>query len=57
MMKCVCVCVCVFQAALPLGLVPFVFAKEYDLHADMISTSYVYTRTYKRMRAFMSFVI
>lgn len=55
MMK--CVCVCVFQAALPLGLVPFVFAKEYDLHADMISTSYVYTRTYKRMRAFMSFVI
>lgn len=27
------------QAALPVGIVPFVFAKEYDVHADLLSTS------------------
>ncbi|KAK4797105.1 hypothetical protein SAY86_029431 [Trapa natans] len=32
----------IVQAALPLGLVPFVFAKEYDLHADIISTSVIF---------------
>ncbi|PKI55464.1 hypothetical protein CRG98_024076 [Punica granatum] len=31
--------VSIIQAALPLGLVPFVFAKEYDLHPDIMSTS------------------
>ncbi|OWM72316.1 hypothetical protein CDL15_Pgr018201 [Punica granatum] len=30
------------HAALPLGLVPFVFAKEYDLHPDIISTSVIF---------------
>ncbi|RRT78248.1 hypothetical protein BHE74_00050335 [Ensete ventricosum] len=27
------------QAALPQGIVPFVFAKEYNLHADILSTA------------------
>lgn len=30
--------VCILQAALPQGIVPFVFAKEYDVHPDMLST-------------------
>lgn len=31
---------CVLQAALPQGIVPFVFAKEYDVHPDILSTGY-----------------
>lgn len=27
------------QAALPQGIVPFVFAKEYNLHPDILSTA------------------
>jgi len=27
------------QAALPQGIVPFVFAKEYNVHADILSTA------------------
>jgi hypothetical protein len=27
-----------FQAALPQGIVPFVFAKEYNVHPDILST-------------------
>ncbi|KAH9623449.1 hypothetical protein KSS87_004527 [Heliosperma pusillum] len=29
----------IVQAALPEGIIPFVFAKEYDVHADILSTS------------------
>lgn len=29
------------QAALPQGIVPFVFAKEYNCHPDILSTAYV----------------
>jgi hypothetical protein len=29
-----------FQAALPQGIVPFVFAKEYNVHPDILSTAY-----------------
>lgn len=29
------------QAALPQGIVPFVFAKEYNVHPDILSTAYV----------------
>lgn len=29
------------QAALPQGIVPFVFAKEYNVHADILSTAWV----------------
>jgi auxin efflux carrier family protein len=28
-----------FQAALPQGIVPFVFAKEYNVHPDILSTA------------------
>ncbi|CAI0420667.1 unnamed protein product [Linum tenue] len=31
--------VTIVQAALPQGIVPFVFAKEYDLHPDILSTA------------------
>jgi len=30
-----------WQAALPQGIVPFVFAKEYDLHAAILCTGYI----------------
>lgn len=30
------------QAALPQGIVPFVFAKEYNVHPDILSTGWVY---------------
>ncbi|KAG6525187.1 hypothetical protein ZIOFF_015139 [Zingiber officinale] len=30
--------IAIVQAALPCGVVPFVFAKEYNLHADILST-------------------
>jgi hypothetical protein len=29
----------VLQAALPQGIVPFVFAKEYNVHPDILSTA------------------
>lgn len=29
-----------FQAALPQGIVPFVFAKEYNVHPDILSTGF-----------------
>lgn len=28
-----------FKAALPQGIVPFVFAKEYNVHPDILSTA------------------
>lgn len=28
------------QAALPQGIVPFVFAKEYNVHPEILSTGY-----------------
>lgn len=31
-----------FQAALPQGIVPFVFAKEYNVHPDILSTAWVF---------------
>ncbi|CAD6230092.1 unnamed protein product [Miscanthus lutarioriparius] len=31
--------VAIIQAALPQGIVPFVFAKEYNVHADILSTA------------------
>lgn len=31
--------VCIMQAALPQGIVPFVFAKEYNVHPDIFSTA------------------
>ncbi|KAJ4829663.1 hypothetical protein Tsubulata_034577 [Turnera subulata] len=34
--------VAIVQAALPLGIVPFVFAKEYDLHANVLSTGVIF---------------
>ncbi|KAK7329105.1 hypothetical protein VNO77_23251 [Canavalia gladiata] len=34
--------VAVVQAALPQGIVPFVFAKEYNLHADLLSTAVIF---------------
>lgn len=30
------------QAALPQGIVPFVFAKEYNVHPDILSTGSVH---------------
>ena len=33
--------VAIVQAALPQGIVPFVFAKEYNVHADILSTAWV----------------
>ncbi|PWA55210.1 protein MOR1 [Artemisia annua] len=33
-----------FQAALPQGIVPFVFAKEYNVHPDILSTGILMTR-------------
>ncbi|KAI3929208.1 hypothetical protein MKX01_006444 [Papaver californicum] len=30
--------ICIVQAALPQAIVPFVFAKEYDVHPDILST-------------------
>ncbi|XP_073273589.1 probable auxin efflux carrier component 8 isoform X1 [Primulina huaijiensis] len=32
--------VAILQAALPQGLVPFVFAREYNIHPDILSTGY-----------------
>ncbi|OAE24989.1 hypothetical protein AXG93_3856s1180 [Marchantia polymorpha subsp. ruderalis] len=32
----------IVQAALPQGIVPFVFAKEYNLHPDVLSTSVIF---------------
>ncbi|TKY72782.1 Auxin efflux carrier component 2 [Spatholobus suberectus] len=34
--------VSIVQAALPEGIVPFVFAKEYNLHADILSTAVIF---------------
>ncbi|CAJ1975828.1 unnamed protein product [Sphenostylis stenocarpa] len=34
--------VAIVQAALPQGIVPFVFAKEYNLHADILSTAVIF---------------
>ncbi|KAL5065899.1 hypothetical protein RYX36_027636 [Vicia faba] len=31
----------IVQAALPQGIVPFVYAKEYDLHADILSVGVI----------------
>ncbi|KAK3023932.1 hypothetical protein RJ639_043602 [Escallonia herrerae] len=33
--------IAIVQAALPQGIVPFVFAKEYNVHADILSTALV----------------
>ncbi|KAF8678513.1 hypothetical protein HU200_046267 [Digitaria exilis] len=33
--------VAIMQAALPQGIVPFVFAKEYNVHADILSTAII----------------
>ncbi|KAJ8648669.1 hypothetical protein MRB53_001692 [Persea americana] len=32
--------IAVVQAALPQGIVPFVFAKEYNVHPDILSTGF-----------------
>uniref|UniRef100_A0A5B7C257 Auxin efflux carrier component n=1 Tax=Davidia involucrata TaxID=16924 RepID=A0A5B7C257_DAVIN len=34
--------VSIVQAALPQGIVPFVFAREYNLHPDMLSTAVIF---------------
>ncbi|CAI0453582.1 unnamed protein product [Linum tenue] len=34
--------VAIVQAALPQGIVPFVFAKEYNVHPDVLSTSVIF---------------
>ncbi|KAG0500281.1 hypothetical protein HPP92_000353 [Vanilla planifolia] len=34
--------VSIVQAALPQGIVPFVFAKEYDLHPEIMSTMVIF---------------
>uniref|UniRef100_A0A7N0UB01 PIN-like protein n=1 Tax=Kalanchoe fedtschenkoi TaxID=63787 RepID=A0A7N0UB01_KALFE len=34
--------IAIMQAALPQGIVPFVFAKEYNVHPDIISTGVVF---------------
>lgn len=34
--------VAILQAALPQGLVPFVFAKEYNIHPDILSTGVIF---------------
>ncbi|ESW10454.1 hypothetical protein PHAVU_009G210900 [Phaseolus vulgaris] len=34
--------VTIVQAALPQGIVPFVFAREYNLHADILSTTVIF---------------
>lgn len=33
--------IAIVQAALPQGIVPFVFAKEYNVHPAILSTGYV----------------
>ncbi|XP_022681306.1 probable auxin efflux carrier component 3b [Setaria italica] len=35
-------CIAIVQAALPQGIVPFVFAKEYDLHAAILCTGVIF---------------
>lgn len=39
----------ILQAALPQGIVPFVFAREYGLHPDILSTGWVSIRTCTHM--------
>ncbi|PNX83666.1 auxin efflux carrier component 1-like protein, partial [Trifolium pratense] len=34
--------VAIVQAALPQGIVPFVFAKEYNVHPDILSTGVIF---------------
>ncbi|XP_059646040.1 probable auxin efflux carrier component 1c [Cornus florida] len=34
--------IAIVQAALPQGIVPFVFAKEYDVHPDILSTGVIF---------------
>jgi auxin efflux carrier family len=34
--------VAIVQAALPQGIVPFVFAKEYNVHPDILSTAVIF---------------
>ncbi|XP_018687037.2 probable auxin efflux carrier component 1c [Musa acuminata AAA Group] len=34
--------IAIVQAALPQGIVPFVFAKEYNLHAEILSTAVIF---------------
>ncbi|WJX48538.1 Peptidyl-prolyl cis-trans isomerase NIMA-interacting protein 1 [Trifolium repens] len=34
--------VAIVQAAIPQGIVPFVFAKEYDVHPDILSTGVIF---------------
>jgi hypothetical protein len=33
---------CLKQAALPQGIVPFVFAREYNVHPDILSTAVIF---------------
>ena len=39
------------QAALPQGIVPFVFAKEYNVHPDILSTAWVQYFLMSKLRA------
>ncbi|KAH9653662.1 auxin efflux carrier component 2 [Citrus sinensis] len=39
--------IAIVQAALPQGIVPFVFAKEYNVHPDILSTAQVRWKDYK----------
>lgn len=34
--------IAIVQAALPQGIVPFVFAREYNLHPDILSTAVIF---------------
>ncbi|PKI74381.1 hypothetical protein CRG98_005261 [Punica granatum] len=34
--------IAIVQAALPQGIVPFVFAKEYNVHPDILSTGVIF---------------
>jgi hypothetical protein len=35
------ICMNILQAALPQSITSFIFAKEYGLHADVLSTSFM----------------
>lgn len=53
-----CVCIVFFQAALPQGIVPFVFAKEYNVHPDILSTGFEHSFFYlNNLISFCHFII
>ncbi|GAB2295616.1 Probable auxin efflux carrier component 1c, variant 2 [Dionaea muscipula] len=47
----------ILQAALPQGIVPFVFAKEYNVHPDILSTGYPSSPQFLQLLSIIVFIL